>query len=266
MLRRRPRSRKTTNPSRLRARQGALLLVAALLLGPANGRADSITQPRRLEYRVAWNGIPAAGATVAVTPLDLSGHPGVEVEASARTNAVVDVFWSFRGTAKATFLSDGVAPLRFVYERTMAGAPYLTTIDFGRDDGRARSVYFKGHTHRELAPDEPGLLDPITAVFRAGLSGAKAGDRLRYEIFTGESRYRVQLTVAGPDTIEVPAGRFTALRVIPELWKVGRSAELDRRMQGATIWVADDPQHTLLRIRSEVFIGAVTLDLVKINA
>jgi hypothetical protein len=55
-------------------------------------------------------------------------------------------------------------------------------------------------------------------------------------------------------------------RVIPEVWKIGRAAELGRRLQQATIWVADDTLRTRLRIRSEVFIGAVTLDLVKIEA
>lgn len=32
------------------------------------------------------------------------------------------------------------------------------------------------------------------------------------------------------------------------------------------IWVADDAMRTLLRIRSELFIGAVTLDLTKVES
>ncbi len=263
----RRRRSKATNPLPSRCSwRTALCGVALVLLATAVGAADPLAAPRRLEYRVAWNGIPAAGATIAVTPNELVGRRSVDVEATARTNAFVDVFWSFRGTAKATFLVDGIEPLRFVYDRTMAGTTYLTWIDFDPNDRGARSVYLRGKKRKEMAVDEAGLLDPITAVFRASLSGAKVGDLLRYEIFTGEGRYRVQLTVVGPDTIEVPAGRFAALRVIPEVWKIGRAAEPDKRLQNATIWVADDDTHTLLRIRSEVFIGAVTLDLVKIDA
>ena len=40
---------------------------------------------------------------------------------------------------------------------------------------------------------------------------------------------------------------------------------LGTRLRGATIWVADDPARTLLRIRSELFIGAVTLDLTQVD-
>ena len=112
------------------------------------------------------------------------------------------------------------------------------------------------------------MFDPITAVFRARLSGAGPGDVLRYRIlWTGEASYQVQLTVVGPDEIDVPAGHFRALRVAPEVWKIGDDGrEPDTRLRDATIWVADDPLRTLLRIRSEMFIGAVTLDLVKVDA
>lgn len=244
-----------------RAATGIALLA---WLGAPSARAAFPAQPSLLEYRVAWNGIPAAAARVRITPADLSGHAGVIVEATARTNAFVDLFWSFRGTARATFLIDGLTPLHFVYDRQMNGAPYLTWIDF--DAQRAHSVYLRGERRRDLEIDDAHLIDPITAVFRARLSGARPGDELRYDVWTGEERYRVELGINGPEQITVPAGRFSALRVVPEIWKVGSQPELDTRLRQATIWVSDDAQHTLLRIRSEIFIGAVTLDLVNVEA
>lgn len=162
-------------------------------------------------------------------------------------------------------LADGLTPLRFEYRRTMAGTPYLTWVDFDRADQRARSVYLKGEKRREFEVATADVVDPITAVFRARLSGAGPGEVRSYEVFTGESSYRVQLTIVAADEIEVPAGRFRALRVVPEVWKLKGSAQPDPRLRGATIWVADDPLRTLLRIRSQVFIGAVTLDLVKVD-
>jgi hypothetical protein len=248
-------------PRRNRAAGWIGLLACLVLAQPA--RAALSPSPRQLHYRVAWNGIPAAAATVAITPGVLAGHDSVVVEASARTNAFVDLFWTFRGTARATLFADSLTPLHFVYERQMAGKPYLTWVDFAAHG--ARSVYITGTRRRELALADGDVIDPITAVFRARLSGAKPGDTLRYDVWTGEARYRVALAVSGPEPLDVPAGRFTALRVVPELWRVGATPELDTRLRGATIWVADDAARTLLRIRSEVFIGAVTLDLVQVE-
>jgi len=267
----RPARRRLTNPtSDHRSRRplaiertaAPLALLACLLLAPS-ALAAFPPHPRLLEYRIAWNGIPAAGASVAITPGELAGRESIVVEAKARTNPFVDLFWPFRGTVRATFLRDGLTPLHFVYHRQMNGTPYLTWIDF--DQERARSVYIKGSRRRESELEGTGVIDPITAVFRARLSGAKPGDHLRYEVWTGESRYRVELDIDGPERIDVPAGRFSALRVVPTVWKVGSQPERDTRLRQATIWVADDPARTLLRIRSEIFIGAITLDLVKVE-
>jgi hypothetical protein len=272
----RPRSRaRSRTPEGYVPRRLVALAAALLCATAAAARADSAVHacpaplpvhPHRLEYRVAWNGIPAASATVAITPGEHAGLPSLDVVTQARTNAFVDLFWSFRGTASATMLAADLTPLEFRYQRTMAGTPYLTWVDFDAGDSRARSVYLRGDKKREFEIATPDVVDPITAVFRARLSGAGPGDVRQYEVFTGEASYRVQLTVAGADEIDVPAGHFRALRVLPEVWKITTQAEPDTRLRQATIWVADDPLRTLLRIRSEVFVGAVTLDLVKVDA
>jgi len=262
-----PRRTKSTTPDafahwRAAVRRAALTSALLALLCASAASASLPPQPRRLEYRIAWNGIPAAGASVAITPEQRNGRASVHVEASARTNAFVDLFWPFRGTVRASFWADGLTPQQFVYDRQMNGTPYLTSVDF--DAEQARSTYIKGQHRRELQLESADVVDPITAVFRARLSGAQPGDTLRYDVWTGESRYHVDLAVRGPEEISVPAGRFRALRVIPTVWKVDDRAERDTRLRQATIWVADDPGRALLRIRGEVFIGAVTLDLVKI--
>jgi hypothetical protein len=244
------------------AAASTVLVVGAALA--ASAAAALPPQPHRLEYRVAWNGIPAGRATVEITPGEVGGRNSLFVEASARTNAFVDLFWAFRGTVRATLLGDQLIPLHFAFDRVMTGRPYTTWVDFA--DERAHSVYIKGDRRRDQDLDGADVIDPITAVFRARLSGAGPGDTLRYDVWTGEARLRVQLDVKAPEQIDVPAGRFTALPVVPQVWRLGERTELDPNLRRATIWVSDDPGRTLLRIRSEVLVGAVTLDLVKIEA
>ena len=234
-----------------------LLTLAAASLARAAPRAPA----RRLEYRVAWNGIPAANALVAVTPGDVAGRDSIVVEASAQTNPFVSLFWSFGGTVRTTMLADGLVPLYFDYRRRMNGTPYATTIDFA--PGQAHSVHVKGERRRELDLVADDVIDPITAVFRARLSDALPGESLVFDVWTGEVRYRVRLDIQDHEQIDVPAGRFSALRVVPELWRLEGEPAPDTRLRRATVWVSDDPEHVLLRIRSSIFVGAVTLDLVK---
>ena len=239
---------------------GLPCLVLAVCIAAAGSSALAIPQPRALQYRVAWNGIPAASATVEITPAQIDGRESLIIKATAGTNRFVDLFWTFRGTVRSTLRAADLTPVEFVYDRHMAGKPYRTRIDFERHS--ARSVYVRGSHRQESAIDGPDLIDPITAIFRARASGARPGDTLSYDVWTGESRFRVKLAVGQPEPIEVPAGRFRALRIVPEVWKIGATRELDTRLRTATIWVSDDPSRTILRIRSDIFIGAVTVDLV----
>jgi hypothetical protein len=251
-----------------RSRWRWLLSSAAVLWALAGaGSLDAATleAPRRLEYRVAWNGIPAAHATIEVTRSEEAGAPAYTVDARASTNRFVDFFWRFRGEARTTLLAEPVLPLSFRYERRVNRAPTRTWIDFTPSAEHARGGYVKPTRRREEVIDARCLTDPITAGFHALTADARVGDVLTYRVFTGETHYRVRLSIRGEEVIAVPAGRFEALRVEPEVIKIKNGERRDRNMRDATIWVSRDPVRTLLRVRSEVFVGAVTLELVEVD-
>ncbi len=235
------------------------MLVVALGLFAASPASSGAETLRRLEYRVAWNGIPAASGRVTITPGDAGGAESLVVEASAATNAFVSLFWSFRGKLHTTMLGDGPTPRSFDYRREIGRTSHATTIDF--DGTRARGVYVHGEHRRELDL-VADVLDPVTAVFRARGSDAGPGDALWYDVWTGEVRYMVRLDIEAREPIEVPAGRFAALRIVPHLWRIEGRPAPDTRLRRATIWVTDDPRHIPLRIESKVFVGAVRVDLV----
>ncbi|MFN8640547.1 MAG: hypothetical protein U0802_02370 [Candidatus Binatia bacterium] len=83
--------------------------------------------PRRLEYRVAWNGISRRRQRH-ITPGERDGAPSLEVE--ARGIAFVDLFWSFLAARRRP----ACAPAdrrrwSSATSGTMAGTPYLTWVD-----------------------------------------------------------------------------------------------------------------------------------------
>jgi hypothetical protein len=234
-------------------------VLAPLWLAIALPARATSEQPGRLEYRVAWNEIPAASGVVSIARGEIAGRETLVVEASGSTNAFVSMFWSFRGNLQTTMLADQLLPRHFDYRRDINGKPHATTIDF--DDAGAHGVYEHGGSRREadLGSD---VVDPVTAVFRARGSKAGPGDALWYDVWTGEVRYLVRLDITASEPIEVPAGRFAALKVVPHLWRIEGRPAPDTRLRRATIWVTDDEQHVPLLIRSKVFVGSVTVELV----
>lgn len=213
----------------------------------------------RMEYRLSWNGIPAATATVDVVPDGAEPGSSYRVGVAAQTGWLVDLLWRLRAFATARFTTAGPQPLGFRYDREINRERSTTEVEFERAPTRATGTLVRrGQTKVvDVVGDE--VLDPITAVFHALSQPLGVGETYRYEIFTGESRYRVELVVRGDAPVTVAAGTYPAWEVEPRVWKVGTG--LDRRLEGATIWVSQAPVRTVLRIRSQVFIGAVNCDL-----
>lgn len=239
-------------------------LAIAFLLAAVQAVAQPADKAQTLQYRLAWNGFSAARATVRVIPDKLGSSPSYTVETTAKTNRFVDLFYRFRGRARVIFLARNQTPVQFYYDRRIRGVRSRTVVDFDLREGRAKSLYVKGGvTKKQLDVPSANLFDPISAIFHARHGPSYIGSHIGYDIFTGESRYRVELNVVGRDTIEVPAGTFDALRITPTVMKVFADRRPpDPRLRQATIWVSNNPDHILLQIRSEIFIGAVTLDLV----
>ena len=191
--------------------------------------------------------------------------PSCTIEARARTNWFVGLLWLYRGEARTTLLTEPIVPLSFHYERLVKRKPTRTWLDFAPNPERARSGYVKRSRRLEEVIDARELMDPITAGFHALTVDARVGDVLSYRMFTGETRYRVRLTIRAEETVEVPAGRFEAFRVEPEVIVLKDEERPDENLRRATLWVTRDPVRTLLRVRSELFFGAVTLDLVDLD-
>jgi len=234
---------------------------ALFLLGPPAAQAGPIPTGQ-LEYRMYWNGIPAANAVVDVSHGGDEASPVYSVAVGTQTNQFIDLFWSLRGRAVSRFQPATWSPLGFEFDREVNDRHRETQIVFPSTGPRAKGFTRKdGKLTRVVDASDPALLDPITAIFSAISRPVQVGDSFVYDIFTGQDRYRIKLDIAGEETISVGAGTFPALRVEPTVWKLGKG--LESRLHRVTIWVAKDPIRIPLRIRSEVFIGAVNCDLLR---
>ena len=193
--------------------------------------------------------------------IDVSREVGAtyRVQAATRTNAFVDLFYRLRGTVESRFNADTFAPLGFRFDREINRRPEITEVAFGNGDAFAVGSHLRDGKRHLKTVGETHVLDPITAIFQALQQPLDGGETAVYDVFTGQSLYRVELRHGGEETLRTAAGTFAALRLEPRVWKVGEG--LEPRLRGATIWVSREPVRMPLRIRSEVFVGAINAEL-----
>jgi Protein of unknown function (DUF3108) len=236
------------------------LLTLLLLVSPI-GAAIIEGGEQLYQYRVSWNGIPAAQATVSFTEAPHAEPPTASVWVELRTNAFVDLFWSLRAQSWAEVDATTLRPVHFAFERRINGRRETTHVE-AEGDGLLTGRYARPLRYRLIEVNDAEALDPMAAILRVRQGLPAVGDSRTYEIFTGEARYRIRLYRYAAEMIDVPAGRFSAARIEPEIWREDQGGR-DTRVRRVTFWVTDAPPHTLLRVRGEVFIGAVYADLTR---
>lgn len=234
-------------------------LLTLLLLASPIGATVVDVGDQLYQYRVTWNGIPAARATVRLTERVPHEPPTTRMWVEMRTNRFVDLFWSLRAQSWAEVDAATLRSLHFAFERRINGKPETTQIE-ADGGGLLTGRYARPWRYRLIEVNDANALDPIAAVLRVRHALPAVGDSSTYDIFTGEARYRIELQRYASETVDVPAGRFTAARIEPVIWRVDQDGP-DTRVRHLTLWVTDTPPHTLVRVRSEVFIGALYADL-----
>jgi hypothetical protein len=216
-----------------------------------------------LQYRLSWNGIPAASARVRLRESTDELPAVTRVEVQVHTNRFVDLFWSLRGRSSAEVDMQALTTRRFEFDRRINGRPELTQVEID-PDGTLTGRYSRPGRYRLVQVTEVDAVDPITAILRARRRLPATGQPDVFEVFTGEARYRIELHRSREERIEVPAGSFWAVRLSPRIRRLDRS-DRDDRVRRVTLWATDAQPHLLLRIRSDVFVGAVYGDLVAIS-
>jgi len=242
-----------------------IIRCAAVLLCMAVGAAPRIAraQERSFAYRVSWNGIPAARATVKLAD-PVSATPQLSrLSAEVETNAFVDLLWSFRGFGWGEADAQTLRPLRFTFDRRINGRRELTEVE-AEPDGLLTGRYRREDRSRLVEVNDAEVLDPVAGILHALRAPPAAGAPQVYDIFTGEARYRIELHREDTEMISVPAGRFAAIRITPVMWRIDKNAP-ETRARRVTMWVTEAEPHLLLRVRGEVFIGALYCDLTEIS-
>ena len=235
-----------------------IMMAPGLVLSvPSETRAQ---ESLSLSYRVSWNSIPAASAKINFE----DQQEKVLLSADIGTNRFVDLLWKMRGRAFAAVEKESLLAERFIFDRTIRGKHELTTVLRHPDGMLTGDRVRPGRVTETMEIDGLRSLDPVSAVLRATRKAPTEGEPSVYDVFTGEAHYRFQFDYAGHEHIRVAAGNMDVIRINPKIWRLDRN-QPDDRVKGLTIWVAREAPHYPVRVRSEVFIGAVYCDLTEIS-
>jgi hypothetical protein len=216
----------------------------------------SFTYGEKLEYRLHYGPINAGYATLEIgkDAVIIDGRRTMNIKVSARSSKTVDFLVNKVRDDYQTFLDeDAIAPLK--YTKTIEEGKYKDT-DFAlfkQEDGKVTAK--KGSVD-----GEPYIQDLVSVYYWARLwdvANAKVGDMYPTVFYLDGKIYNYQMKFLGRETINTDVGKFRCIKARPTVVK----GTLFKSEDALTIWVSDDDNHVVLKVESEIMIGAVAMSL-----
>jgi len=105
-----------------------------------------------------------------------------------------------------------------------------------------------------------GVQDMVSAFYSArnlDLSKAKEGDIYSLNCFLDKEVWPLKIRFIGREEIKTDIGRFKALKFRPIVQK-GR---VFKHEEDLNVWISDDANHIPLRVKADILIGSVKMDI-----
>ena len=237
---------------------GSLLWAAAAINAtdyPAPELGDLVGE--RLEFRLKWQGISAADATLEV----IGGEEGqIIFRATARTIGLADFLYPVRSQIDSTVWINGFLAERSVKtgQEGRGDDQEVEELTFDLDGGQA--FLSEDGESREPVEVPADVKDPFSAFYAFRVGAPDAEGILELTITDGKRVKTGQVRIVGRERVKTPAGTFDTIKIAPDIEGLGG---VFRKSPGATlfIWVTDDEWRRPVMLRSKVSVGSFTARL-----
>jgi len=179
-----------------------------------------------------------------------------------------------RGAWKATFIIDGGIPGAHFHDTTASWFDSVTfsslrfvqkVHDPGYHADRDTHIFPDDRTYRtkdgEIHPSVAGPLDDMSFVYLVRTLPLEPGQCYVLSRYFKPESNPVVVHIVRRDTVNVPAGRFPAILLRPEIKTTGIFSQNGH----AELWLADDSARTVLQLKTSLKIGSISLRLRKIG-
>ncbi|MFT5723890.1 MAG: hypothetical protein ACI9JN_001007 [Bacteroidia bacterium] len=208
-----------------------------------------------LTYRVHYGWLNAARITMSVddTTINIGDRPTYHIVANGKTNKSFDWMYNVRDRFESYVDTSGIAPLK--YFKTVQEDKYTDT-DLVYYDHEGKKL--KGLKKNMDMPQY--VQDIVSGTYYArtiDFSKAYIGETFPLDIYLDQKIYNLKFKYLGIETIKSDFGKVRCIKLRPQL-VVDRVFKDEDDM---TIWVSDDGNRLPIRVKTEIWIGSLKVDL-----
>ena len=227
---------------------------------------DSFFKGEVLEYRVHYGFINAATATMTISDqiYNIGDRRCYKIEVFGRSVGMFDLFLRIRDTW-GTYL-DSASIITHKFYRKIEEGKYRKheIVDFDHENRLARVRTFDNKKKLwkpiEVFDTPPNVQDLVSGYYYLrtfNFDNMKKGNVLNIDAFFDDEIYDFKIRFDGREELKTKLGRIRSLVLTP----IMPENELFDGENSITVWLSDDINKVPLKIKAEMFIGAVEIDI-----
>ena len=218
-----------------------------------------------LLFAIRWGVVTGGYATLTVPSIDLiGGQRAYHLLSEAKSTGVVETFYKVRDRNEAWL--DTSFPRSLRYSKKILEGKYSVdeVVDLdqtARTFHRTEIRHDKNDAREEKQGTIPSnVLDILSSLYYVRSLPLEVGKSFTIDVHSGEKTWPLVVNVKKLEKVKVKAGKFLCYRVEPLLREPGIFISKGKKLE---VWLTADERHMPVLMRSEIFIGHVSAELVK---
>jgi hypothetical protein len=218
----------------------------------------------KLTYKLRWKFVNAGTAVFQVQPItELNGNPAYHFLLTIRSNPFFDMFYKVRDRVEA--YTDLTVTRSLLYKNEQRQGSYSRDVIVTFDWESQTAQYENRGEKRDPIFIYPVTLDPLSIMYHLRMQELVLGSVLKAPATDGKRIVVGKLRVFEKESLKVPAGRFDAFLVEPELRPLGGVVKRSKAA-AIQIWVSADPRQIPLKVSGKTKVGSFSAVLVSVES
>lgn len=248
----------------------ALMVLGWLSAVSADSRPKAFAPGEKLTFNLKWGFIPAGRAVLEVRSMKvINGVPSYHFVMEARTNSFIDTIYRYRSRVDAYANRQLTRSLHYNKKTELGVKTREDTVDFDWDMNVARfnrTGTYPGEkpvvqTEQRRIPLMPGAFDPLSIFYYTRQLEVGPGAPIERPVSDGRKCVLATAMILKRETLQINGKDYDTYLVEPDLKHVGGVFEKskDAKIQ---LWVTADERRIPVKIKSKVYVGYFTGELV----
>jgi hypothetical protein len=242
-------------------------IVFALQIIAFSATAEETVHPfepgETLTYKLRWKFINAGTAVFQVQPIaEMDGNPAYHFLLTIRSSSFVDLFYKVRDRVEAYTDLAVTRSLLYTNEQRQGSYSRDVTVTF---DWLNETAQF-GNRGKKQDPIfiYPGTFDPLSIIYRLRMHELVPGNVFKAPATDGKRIVIGRVRVVEKQKVQVPAGKFDAFLLEPELGRMGGVVKRSKA-SAVQVWMSADRRQIPLKVSGSSKLGSFSAVLVSVK-